>query len=113
MAMKMMSVPICSATDIPDCEIVATAATIRRRFLGLAPERTAPRPSDFGQVNSSSACIHFGISGCSPSFGLFRHRLEAAKRSMTPSRILNEYAPCDGSPLVMPCLLYTSDAADD
>jgi hypothetical protein len=65
--------------------MLAAAANVRARFLGLAPDSTAPSPAERPAVMWSSALIHVGISGSSPGAGRPRHCRTATARSASPN----------------------------
>ena len=59
----------------------------------MAPDRTAPSPSDLPAVNWSIADIHFGISAVSPARGRFFHWPTASARKSTPITTWTQLTP--------------------
>jgi len=72
-SVKTTNETACSVAGIPICAIAAIPATMSRRFFGLRAESTTPDPAAFGELNTSSAPIHFGVGGSPPSCGRPRH----------------------------------------
>src|SRR5580698_9782715 len=88
----------CCPPGIPVWAIAAAPATASRRFLGLAPDRTAARPNAATGVVLSIVAIHLGMCGSSPSRGRERNWRAATRSSRTPRTILTQLTQVAGEP---------------
>src|SRR5271166_883806 len=88
----------CCPPGMPVWAIVAAPPTASSRFLGLAPDRRAARPSAAGGLVLSIVAIHFGICASSPPCGLRRNWRAATSSSRTPSTILTQLTQAAGDP---------------
>src|SRR5580704_7833770 len=88
----------CSPPEMPVPAIAAAPATARSRFLGLAPDMTAARPTAATGVVLSIVVIHLGICACSSPCGRERNWRAATSSSKTPRTILIQLTQAAGEP---------------
>src|ERR1700683_3965875 len=88
----------CRPPEIPVCAIAAPPLTASSRFLGLAPDSNAARPSAVSGVVLSIEAIHLGLCGCSSPRGRPRNARPATSSSRTPSTILTQLTQAAGEP---------------
>src|ERR1700735_2831738 len=88
----------CSPPEMPVPAIAAAPATARSRFLGLAPDMTAARPTAAAGVVLSIVVIHLGICACSSPCGRERNWRAATSSSKTPRTILIQLTQAAGGP---------------
>src|SRR5271154_5811305 len=88
----------CCAPEMPVWAIAAAPPAASSRFLGLAPDRTAARPSAPNGVILSIVVIHLGICGSSPPWGRPRNWRTATRSSKMPRPILTQLTHVAGAP---------------
>src|SRR4051812_13798517 len=84
---------------MPVWAIVAAPPAASRRFLGLAPDRTAAIPRAGGGLALSIEAIHLGIWACSSPCGRLRNCRRATNSSRMPSTILDQLTQAAGDAL--------------
>ena len=97
--MKTASATASSPPEISVWAIATAAAAVSARFFGLRPESSAPAPKDLPALKLSIACIHLGISACSPGFGRRCQIRPAISRKRMPNTSLSTLAQVAGSPV--------------
>src|SRR5258705_2013925 len=88
----------CCTPEMPVWAIAAAPPAARSRFLGLAPDRAAARPSAPRGVVLPIVAIHFGICGSSPPWGRPRNWRTAISSSRIPRPILTQLTHVAGGP---------------
>jgi hypothetical protein len=91
----------------------AAPPTASTRFLGLAPDIAAPRPSAASGVVLSMVASHLGICGCSSPWGRERNTRAATSSSTMPAAILTQSTQAAGVPdlLALPAPATASTTA--
>src|SRR5262245_39332864 len=95
MTTKTMIATVVSPPSSPAWAIVAAAASVKARFLGLPADNRAPRPSDLPALNRSIIAIHFGTCGSTPGRGRLRHWATAKTKNRTPMMTLTQLTAVD------------------
>src|SRR5277367_1598982 len=88
----------CCAPEMPVWAIAAAPPAASSRFLGLAPDRAAARPSAPNGVILSIVVIHLGICGSSPPWGRPRSWRTATRSNKMPRPILTQLTHVAGAP---------------